>query len=155
MFANMQVVWFRMETMFRLLCTRGRWKQTCINKICWGVLAEHCLLQSFPSRRQQGNAQDLEVSLASSPFINRWGPQLYSICTDFFSWSPFLSVFAVWLSTPHLKWLQVPQTYCGCLKSGSLWTDYTKMKALLLQRAVYSHSPDHSGAFPLGGGLGE
>lgn len=84
----MQVVWFRMETMFRLLCTRGRWKQTCINKICWGVLAEHCLLQSFPSRRQQGNAQNSEVSLASSHFINRWGPQLYSICTEFFFLDP-------------------------------------------------------------------
>lgn len=154
MFANMQVVWFRMETMFRLLCTRGRWKQTCINKICWGVLAEHWLLQSFPSRRQQGNAQDSEVSLASSHFINRWGPQLYSICTEIFFFIPFSSVFAVWLSTPHLKWLQVPQTRCGCLKSGSLSTDYTKMKALL-QKAVCSHSPHHSGAFPLGGGLGE
>lgn len=145
----MQVVWVRMETMFRLLCTRGRWKQTCINKICWGVPAEHCLLQSFPSRRQRGNAQDSKVSLASSHFINRWGPHLYSICTEIFFSIPFLSVFAVWLSTPDLKWLQVPQTRRGCLKSGRLSTDYTKMKALLTESILFLLSSPQWG-FPSG-----
>lgn len=145
----MQVVWFRMETMFRLLCTRGRWKQTCINKICWGVPAEHCLLQPFPSRRQRGNAQNSEVSLARSHIINRWGPQLYSICTENFFSIPFLSVFAVWLGTPHLKWLQVPQTHCGCLKSGSLWTEYTKMKTLLTESSLFPLSSPQWG-FPSG-----
>lgn len=93
----MQVVWFRTETMFRLLCTRGRWKQTCINKICWGVLAEHSLLQSFPSRRQQGNAQDSEVCLASSHLLIDGALSSTLSALIFFFLILYLSVFAVWL----------------------------------------------------------